>query len=80
MTKTDLTRRAFLFGRDATEITEDETGATALEYGLIAALVATVLVSSISLLGRRNRQNLRCVIRAMRGRDPNRFCQRRGVS
>ncbi|MBP7648482.1 MAG: Flp family type IVb pilin [Phenylobacterium sp.] len=29
----------------------DESGATAIEYGLIAALIAVVLISSISVLG-----------------------------
>jgi pilus assembly protein Flp/PilA len=30
---------------------KDESGATAIEYGLIAALIAVVLVSALSLLG-----------------------------
>jgi pilus assembly protein Flp/PilA len=30
----------------------DESGATAIEYGLIAALVAVVLVSAVGLLGK----------------------------
>ena len=29
----------------------DESGATAIEYGLIAALVATVIVGAIGILG-----------------------------
>ena len=29
----------------------DESGATAIEYGLIAALIAVVLIASISVLG-----------------------------
>jgi len=29
----------------------DESGATAIEYGLIAALIAVVLIASISILG-----------------------------
>lgn len=32
-------------------ITKDESGATAIEYGLIAALIAVVLISSLGLLG-----------------------------
>ena len=31
---------------------KDESGATAIEYGLIAALVAVVLVSALQLLGK----------------------------
>jgi pilus assembly protein Flp/PilA len=30
---------------------KNETGATAIEYGLIAALIAVVLISSLTLLG-----------------------------
>ena len=30
---------------------KDESGATAIEYGLIAALVAVVLVSALSAMG-----------------------------
>jgi pilus assembly protein Flp/PilA len=33
------------------KIRKDESGATAIEYGLIAALIAVVLISSLSLLG-----------------------------
>lgn len=29
----------------------DDSGATAIEYGLIAALIAVVLIASISVLG-----------------------------
>lgn len=29
----------------------DESGATAIEYGLIAALIAVVIISAISLVG-----------------------------
>ena len=30
---------------------KDETGATAMEYGLIAALVSVVIIGSLQLLG-----------------------------
>ena len=33
------------------KIRKDEAGATAIEYGLIAALIAVVLISSLQLLG-----------------------------
>jgi pilus assembly protein Flp/PilA len=33
------------------KIREDETGATAIEYGLIAALIAVVLITSLGRLG-----------------------------
>jgi pilus assembly protein Flp/PilA len=30
---------------------KDESGATAIEYGLIAALIAAVIVATVSLIG-----------------------------
>jgi pilus assembly protein Flp/PilA len=33
------------------KIEKNESGATAIEYGLIAALIAVVLISSLGLLG-----------------------------
>ena len=30
----------------------DESGATAIEYGLIAALIAVVVISAVSLVGK----------------------------
>ena len=35
----------------AKRICRDETGATAIEYGLIAALIATVCITAFSALG-----------------------------
>ena len=34
-----------------TRFKNDESGATAIEYGLIAALVAVVLITALSLMG-----------------------------
>lgn len=36
-----------------TSFIADESGATAIEYGLIAALIAVVLIASMSVLGTR---------------------------
>ena len=33
------------------KIRKDESGATAIEYGLIAALIAVVLITSLGVLG-----------------------------
>jgi pilus assembly protein Flp/PilA len=33
--------------------TQDESGATAIEYGLIAALIALVLVTALTTLGKK---------------------------
>jgi len=35
----------------AKRFVNDESGATAIEYGLIAALIAVVIISAVSLLG-----------------------------
>lgn len=32
-------------------VLRDETGATAIEYGLIAGLIAVVIIASVTLLG-----------------------------
>ena len=81
-----LTRRAFLFGalrpnsgEDALDLRYSEDGAVAVEYGLIAGLIGVVLVGAVNRTGRRKRRNLNCVKRAMKGREANRFCRRRGA-
>jgi pilus assembly protein Flp/PilA len=37
--------------RFITRFAEDESGATAIEYGLIAALIALVIISAVRALG-----------------------------
>jgi pilus assembly protein Flp/PilA len=39
--------------RIVSELVKDEDGATALEYGLIAAAIAGVIITVVYLLGRR---------------------------
>jgi len=34
-----------------TNFVQDENGATAIEYGLIAALIAVVIIAALTLLG-----------------------------
>jgi pilus assembly protein Flp/PilA len=34
-----------------TRLLKDESGATAIEYGLIAALIAAVIIGAVSLIG-----------------------------
>jgi pilus assembly protein Flp/PilA len=36
----------------------DEVGATAIEYGLIASLIALAIIGSVSLLGEKNSQSI----------------------
>jgi pilus assembly protein Flp/PilA len=42
---------------------KDESGATAVEYGLIAALIAVVIITSVKLVG----SNLDTVFKAVAG-------------
>ena len=51
----------------------------AIEYGVIAGLIAVVLIGTLNRVGRRSRRNMNCVKRAMKGRKPSRFCERRGA-
>ncbi|MEJ0067217.1 MAG: Flp family type IVb pilin [Caulobacteraceae bacterium] len=37
----------------AARLLKDEAGATAIEYGLIVALIAVVIISAVTALGRR---------------------------
>lgn len=39
------------FTKFVTRFKNDESGATAIEYGLIAALIAVVLIGALTLLG-----------------------------
>ncbi len=41
----------FAFLKDLRALAKDERGVTALEYGLIAGLVAVVIVTSVTTLG-----------------------------
>jgi len=38
-------------GRYARSFAADDSGATAIEYGLIAALIAVVIVAGVTLIG-----------------------------
>ena len=66
----DLTRRSFLFGntaptQKAETLSENESGATAIEYGLIGSLIGVALISALSLTGRRMRRPMNCARIAM---------------
>lgn len=79
-----MTRRDLLLGRSRpdqgeVDLLSDTRGAAAIEYGLIGGLIAVVLTASLTRLGKRQRRNMRCVNRAMKGREANRFCKRRGA-
>lgn len=43
----------------------DESGATAVEYGLMVALIAVVIIGAVTLLGGKVRDNFDTVEKAM---------------
>ena len=78
------TRRDLLLGRPPLsegegDLLSSESGAAAIEYGLIASLIAIILTASVARLGKRQRRNYNCVKRAMRGKKASKFCKKRGA-
>ena len=78
------TRRELFFGsaplvEDDSDLLSSESGAAAIEYGLIASLIAIVMTASLTRLGKRQRRNYNCVKRAMKGREASKFCKKRGA-
>ena len=49
----NLVLRATCFAQSLTAVAKDRRGVTAMEYGLIAALVAVVIIASVTLVGTR---------------------------
>ena len=49
----------------ATRFMNDESGATAIEYGLIAALIAVVIISAVTALGSNASTKFNAVASAM---------------
>lgn len=45
----------------------DESGATAIEYGLIAALIAVVIISAVTALGTTIKEKFNAVVTGMGG-------------
>lgn len=45
----------------------DESGATAIEYGLLSALIAMVVIGSASMVGHEVDRNFRCLKNGLRG-------------
>lgn len=53
--------------RFVTRFARDESGATAIEYGLIAALIAVVIISAVTTLGTTIRAKFQAVTTGMTG-------------
>ena len=54
-----------------TRFIEDESGATAIEYGLIAALISVALIAGASALGNGINNKFNDVSNALQGEDLN---------
>ena len=50
-----------------TRFAKDESGATAIEYGLIAALIAVVIISAVTALGSTIKTKFNAVVTCMGG-------------
>jgi pilus assembly protein Flp/PilA len=72
-------RRELFLGRRSLQILDDEGGAGAIEYGLIAGMIAVIVTGTMTRLGKRQRRNYNCVKRAMRGKKASKFCKKRGA-
>ena len=46
----------------------DESGATAIEYGLIAALIAVVIITAVTALGTTIKEKFNAVVTGMGGK------------
>ncbi|MCW8915942.1 MAG: Flp family type IVb pilin [Magnetovibrio sp.] len=55
------------FSKLMTRFKNDESGATAIEYGLIAALIAVVIISALTLLGTSLESNFNDVSDSLNG-------------
>lgn len=72
----NISKRTLLLAK---EFIEDESGATAIEYGLIAALIAVSIIVGVRQLGENNNERLRCLGRAVDGSTLGRRCQNVGI-
>ncbi|MDZ7823784.1 MAG: Flp family type IVb pilin [Ahrensia sp.] len=73
--KHDVTRRAFLFGRT---LANNKSGATAVEYGLIGALISVATIVGITRLSGRTKAKYTCTTRAVKGQALSNGCKANG--
>ena len=57
----NLVLRAACFAQSLAAVSRDRRGVTAMEYGLIAALIALVIIASVTLAG----NNLKAIFEAI---------------
>lgn len=50
---------------------KSERGATAVEYGLMVALIAAVIIAAVVFLGQQTRDTFDCTAQSVQGRSPN---------
>ena len=59
--------RFFAMTKFVSKFMSDESGATAIEYGLIAALIAVVIISAVTALGSTIKTKFNAVVTGMNG-------------
>jgi pilus assembly protein Flp/PilA len=61
------TKKDFIMTKFVSKFMSDESGATAIEYGLIAALIAVVIISAVTALGATIKTKFNAVVTGMGG-------------
>jgi pilus assembly protein Flp/PilA len=59
--------KGFPMTKFVSQFMSDESGATAIEYGLIAALIAVVIISAVTALGTTIKTNFNTIVTKMGG-------------
>ncbi|MEO0550649.1 MAG: Flp family type IVb pilin [Pseudomonadota bacterium] len=60
-------------------LADQESGATAIEYALIMALVAMGLISGLTQIANHSGKNMGCIEQAVLEEDATEFCSNRGA-
>jgi len=66
-TRAARSRKDLIMTQFATRFLKDESGATAIEYGLIAALIAVVIIGAVTALGSTIKEKFNAVVTGMGG-------------
>jgi pilus assembly protein Flp/PilA len=67
----NISRRQFLFAR---AFARDESGASAIEYGIIASLLGVAIIGSARLVGTRTNRKLDCANQTMKSDKKGKAC------